>query len=130
VNLPVPPGSGGETFLSLVEHVVVPVAREHRPGVLFVSAGYDAHRDDPLAQCELGSGDYRSLAAAVARLAAELEVPVVVCLEGGYALEALGESVAETVAGLGSGESPPEAPVEPAAELRARHSAHWPVLAG
>ena len=129
VNLPVPPGSGGETFLSLVEHVVVPVAREHRPGILFLSAGYDAHGADPLAQCELASGDYRSLAAAVAGLADELEVPVVVCLEGGYALEALGESVAETVAGLGSGEPPPEAPFEPAAELRARHAAHWPVLA-
>ncbi|MGH2924183.1 MAG: histone deacetylase family protein [Solirubrobacterales bacterium] len=130
VNLPVPPGTGGEGFLSLAEHVVAPVAREYRPGILFVSAGYDAHRDDPLAQCELATGDYRSLAAAIARLADELGVPVVVCLEGGYAQEALGESVAATVEGLGSGEEPPAAPLAPAAELRAQHEARWPVLAG
>ncbi len=51
VNLPVPAGSDSETFLALVEHVVVPIARAYEPGLIVISAGYDAHRDDPLASC-------------------------------------------------------------------------------
>ena len=128
VNLPVPPGSGGELFLALVQHLVVPVAREFRPGIVFVSAGYDAHRDDPLAECAVGTDDYGQMATTIGALAAELEVPVVVCLEGGYAVGALADSVVATVEGLGGGEPLRQAPAEPAAALRARHSRHWPCL--
>ena len=50
-----PAGAGrhrrGRTFLALVEHVVAPIARAYGPGLLLISAGYDAHRDDPLASC-------------------------------------------------------------------------------
>jgi acetoin utilization deacetylase AcuC-like enzyme len=53
VNLPVPSGSGDETFGSLVEHVVVPLAMAYEPRLLLVSAGFDAHRDDPLAGCRV-----------------------------------------------------------------------------
>ncbi len=53
VNLPVPPGSGPDEFLALVQHVVAPIAREWSPDLLCISAGYDAHRDDPLANCEV-----------------------------------------------------------------------------
>src|SRR5204863_2352120 len=58
VNLPVPPGAGPDEFLSLVQQVVVPIAREWRPALLCISAGYDAHRDDPLANCELEDASY------------------------------------------------------------------------
>ena len=51
VNLPVPGGSGDETWCSLVEHAVVPLARAYRPRLVLVSAGFDAHLDDPLAGC-------------------------------------------------------------------------------
>ena len=51
VNLPVPPGSGHDEWLSLVQHVVAPIARAYEPRLLLVSAGFDAHRDDPLASC-------------------------------------------------------------------------------
>ncbi len=60
LNLPVPPGSGGDTFLSLVQHVVAPAAREFRPSLVLVSAGYDAHAEDPLATCELEDALVRS----------------------------------------------------------------------
>ena len=53
-----------------------PAAREFRPGIVLVSAGYDAHRDDPLASCELEDGSYAALAACVRELAAELGAPV------------------------------------------------------
>ena len=101
VNLPVPPGSGGEEFLALVENVVVPKARDYAPGLIVVSAGYDAHRADPLAQCTLDARDYGAMAAAMRDLAAELEVPILVCLEGGYDLDALAASVVATLGALG-----------------------------
>ena len=49
VNLPVPAGSGDETWVSLVEHVVRPLARAYEPELVLVSAGFDAHAEDPLA---------------------------------------------------------------------------------
>jgi acetoin utilization deacetylase AcuC-like enzyme len=128
VNLPVPPGSGPEEYLSLVQHVVAPVARAHEPGLILISAGYDAHRDDPLAQCELDDAAYGEMAAVIRELASELGVPVVVCLEGGYALEALAGSVVATIEGLQGERTPREAPAEPAASYRARLARHWPTL--
>jgi acetoin utilization deacetylase AcuC-like enzyme len=105
------------------------VARQWRPGLICISAGYDAHSDDPLAQCELADADFGLMAAAIRGLAAELSAPVLVCLEGGYALEALAGSVVATLAALGSEESPPAAPEAPAAPHRERLSAHWSALA-
>ena len=101
VNLPVPPGSGGDEFLSLVEDVVVPKARDHAPGLIILSAGYDAHRADPLANCILDEAAYAAMAAAMRDVAAELEAPVLVCLEGGYDLDALAASVVATIEALG-----------------------------
>jgi acetoin utilization deacetylase AcuC-like enzyme len=100
INLPVAPGSGDETFLALVEHVIAPIARQFEPGLLAISAGYDAHRDDPLAGCEVTTDGYGQLTAAMRDLAAELDVPVLVCLEGGYAPDALAASVVTTLRAL------------------------------
>jgi acetoin utilization deacetylase AcuC-like enzyme len=128
VNLPVAPGSGPDEFLALVQWVVAPIAREWRPGLLCISAGYDAHRDDPLANCELDDHAYGDMAATMRELASELGAPVLVCLEGGYALDALAGSVVATLDAL-SGEAPPrEAPERPAAGYRERLAGRWPVL--
>jgi acetoin utilization deacetylase AcuC-like enzyme len=128
LNLPVPPGSGNEQWLALVQHVVVPVGREWRPQLICISAGYDAHREDPLAECELDDSAYGEMAAATRELAAELEVPVLVCLEGGYALGALARSVVATLEALDGDRSPPAAPLEPAIAHRERLARYWPVL--
>jgi acetoin utilization deacetylase AcuC-like enzyme len=129
VNLPVPPGSGPDEFLALVQHVVAPVAREWKPGLLCISAGYDAHRDDPLANCELDDAAYWDMAATMRELAGELEVPLLICLEGGYSLGALSRSVVATLDALSGGDAPREAPVEPAAAYRERLGRFWPALA-
>jgi acetoin utilization deacetylase AcuC-like enzyme len=110
VNLPVPPGAGPDEFLALVQHVVAPIARDYEPGLLAVSAGFDAHRDDPLAQCRLDEAAFADLAATVRDLGADLGAPVLVCLEGGYELGALSASVAATLAALAGDEPPREAP--------------------
>jgi len=129
VNLPVPPGSGPDEFLSLVQHVVAPIAREWRPGLLCISAGYDAHRDDPLANCELDEAAYADMAATMRELGSELGAPILVCLEGGYSLEALSASVVATLEALSDGRPPRVAPEAPAASYRRHHAGSWPALA-
>jgi acetoin utilization deacetylase AcuC-like enzyme len=105
------------------------VAREWRPQLLCISAGYDAHREDPLADCLLDEGAYADMAATMRDLGAELDAPLLVCLEGGYALGALARSVVATLEALSSGDPPRGAPLEPAVAHRGRLGSLWPVLA-
>jgi acetoin utilization deacetylase AcuC-like enzyme len=127
VNLPVPPGAGPDEFLSLVQNVVAPIALAFEPGLVAISAGYDAHRDDPLAECALDAAAYGDMSATMRDVANELDVPVLVCLEGGYAPSALGDSVVATVQALAGDGPPRQAPPDPATEHRARHRASWPL---
>ena len=125
VNLPVPPGAGGDEFLALVQHVVAPIAREFEPGLLIVSAGYDAHRMDPLASCMVETEDFGEMSASMRDLSRELEVPLLVCLEGGYDPRALAASVVATLEALDGDDAPRSASREPAAAAAELHSAHW-----
>ena len=83
--------------------MVAPRAREFRPGLIIVSAGYDAHRDDPLASCMVDTDAYGEMAAIVRELGEEVGAPVLVCLEGGYSPKALAESVVATIDALSNG---------------------------
>jgi acetoin utilization deacetylase AcuC-like enzyme len=132
VNLPVAAGSGDEIFLSLVEHVAVPLARNFQPQLILISAGYDAHRDDPLAGCRVTDGGYGDMTGAMRRVAAEVGAPLGLVLEGGYALAALGRSVVASLAALQGPlqDSPPEVSIVPdAIDARQRLARWWPVLA-
>jgi len=106
LNLPVSGGSGEDVFLSLVEHIAIPAAREFRPDLILISAGFDAHRADPVGGCALETSSYGELARHVRALADELSVPVGAVLEGGYDLEALAASVATTMEVLADGGRP------------------------
>ena len=119
INLPVPAGTGEAAFLSLVEHVVVPAARQYAPDLILISAGYDAHRDDPLGGLALETSSYGALSSRVRALGEELGAPVGALLEGGYDLRALAGSVAETMAALANGAAPPEPARHPLAEQAA-----------
>ena len=132
VNLPVPPGTGDEVFRSLVDHVVVPMARSFEPQLVLVSAGYDADREDPLAGCLVTEDGFRAIAAAIVAVAADLEAPMGAVLEGGYALQPLARGVAGTMQVLADRpaahtERVPLVPL--AAEARGRLSQWWPELA-
>jgi acetoin utilization deacetylase AcuC-like enzyme len=127
LNLPVSPGADGDLFLSLVQGVVVPVAREFRPDLIAVSAGYDAHADDPLANCELVDSDYAALAAGVRELGEELGAPILVCLEGGYDLGVLSRAVPATIRALAEADPAPEADPALSRPARERFRRHWPV---
>jgi acetoin utilization deacetylase AcuC-like enzyme len=97
LNLPVPAGAGDALWTSLVEHVVVPTGRSFSPGLILVSAGYDAHADDPLASCRVSEAGFAAMTRSVRRLGAELGVPVGFVLEGGYDLGALARSFSATL---------------------------------
>jgi len=108
INMPVPAGSGDAVFTALVDDVVVPAARAWRPQLVLVSAGFDAHRDDPLAGCLLSAAGYASMAASMRRLSAELGAPLGIVLEGGYDLAALTSSLRATLEAVAA--QPPPAP--------------------
>ena len=106
VNLPVPPGSGDETFVSLVRDVALPLARRYKPQLVLVSAGYDAHADDPLAGCVVSDDGFAQMATLVRELGLDLGVPAGCVLEGGYDLGALARGVAVTMQALAGGSVP------------------------
>ncbi|HEX2105562.1 MAG TPA: histone deacetylase [Solirubrobacteraceae bacterium] len=133
VNMPVPSGSGDEVYCSLVEHVAVPLGREYAPKLVLVSAGFDAHRNDPLASCACTAEGFGAMAGSVRRLADELDVPVGLVLEGGYDLGGLTSSLVAALEALGAAEAPAADPglaVHPLAAAAAdRLAERWPALA-
>jgi acetoin utilization deacetylase AcuC-like enzyme len=92
---------GNDGFAHIFQEVVGPVAWRFQPQMILVSAGYDAHWDDPLAYMQLSVGGYAAIAQSLKNLAAELcEGRIVFTLEGGYHLEALAYSILNTFAVL------------------------------
>jgi acetoin utilization deacetylase AcuC-like enzyme len=104
-NVPLSPGSGSDAFRKAFVEVCLPALEAHRPEIIFVSAGFDAHREDPLANLQLTDDDYAWVTSRIAEVAARhAGGRIVSTLEGGYALSALGRSATAHVrvlAGLG-----------------------------
>ena len=121
MNLPVPPGSGEDVWLSLVEHVIVPVARAFAPQLVLVSAGFDAHRADPLASCRLEEGSFAGMARWARTLADEAGAPLGLVLEGGYDLGALARSVSATLQAAAERDAPPSVALHPLADRARRY---------
>ncbi|WP_297773706.1 histone deacetylase family protein [uncultured Roseovarius sp.] len=98
LNVPLAPRSGGEAFRRAYEETVFPRVRAFKPDLIIVSAGFDAHRDDPLAELMLETEDFAWITERLCDLADELCAGrLVSCLEGGYDLHALAESAAAHV---------------------------------
>ena len=105
-NVPFPPGTGGDPYRAALDEVVAPLAERFAPTWLLLSAGFDAHRADPLTDLGLTSGDYGDLTTRLAAL-----VPagrVVAFLEGGYDLAALELCATAALAALAGMASRPE----------------------
>ena len=98
LNFPMPPGSTGDHYRRLVDDVVAPALEAFAPTWVLVSAGFDAHRDDPLTSLGLTSGDYADILLDLLQLAPAHRT--IVFLEGGYDLAALGRCSAATVGAL------------------------------
>jgi acetoin utilization deacetylase AcuC-like enzyme len=98
VNVPLSPGSGSEAFRATVTKRWMPALEAHRPQLIMISAGFDAHRDDPLANLELVDDDYAWVTRELCGVARKHgEGRIVATLEGGYALPALARSAAQHV---------------------------------
>jgi acetoin utilization deacetylase AcuC-like enzyme len=129
VNVPLPAGSTGDAALAALDEVVAPVVERFAPHWVLISAGFDAHREDPLAGLAWSSGDFVEL---TRRVAAYAPGPgrVIAFLEGGYDLDALARCAGATVAGLVGEDHRPEpatsggpgrAAVAEVARIRAQH---------
>ena len=108
VNVALPAGATGDTYREAVEKVVAPLAEEHGSTWLLISAGFDAHRADPLTGLGLTAGDFADLTLDLLQL-----VPAgkqVAFLEGGYDLEALADCTASCLVALAGERHAPEAP--------------------
>jgi acetoin utilization deacetylase AcuC-like enzyme len=129
INLPVPPGSGEVEWRSLLEHVVLRAARAFEPQLVLVSAGYDAHVEDPLANCRLETESFARIACLVRDFARELGTPLGVVMEGGYNARVLADCVSTTLAALGGAGEPGPAEREHALTPRAIAALgrYWPL---
>lgn len=100
-NAPLSPGDGGETFKDAYLTRVLPALHDFAPDLLLISAGFDAHRDDPLAQIQLVEADFTWVTEKLLEVADKhAGGRVVSTLEGGYDLRALGRSTAAHVRAL------------------------------
>jgi len=98
MNLPFPAGTAGDTYRSAFDQVVIPRIEQFAPDWLIISAGFDGHRDDPLAGLGLTAADYADFARRLQPLVPARRVLVV--LEGGYDLSSLTYSVGATLSAL------------------------------
>ena len=95
INLPVPEGTTAAAFVEVLRHALGLTVEYFQPDFILISAGFDAHRDDPLGGMGLDDRDYASLARIVRDVAErECQGRLVATLEGGYGLDALGRSIA------------------------------------
>jgi acetoin utilization deacetylase AcuC-like enzyme len=101
VNAPLPPGSGSDAFRAAFEELVLPALEHFAPQFVFISAGFDAHRSDPLASLRLDETDFAWGTTRLCEIAARAcGARVVSALEGGYDLAALATSAASHVSAL------------------------------
>ncbi len=97
VNVPLPPGTGGSVFLSAWRETILPALVRFGPELVILSAGFDAHRADPLAALELDEGDFHAVTTMIVEAA---HGRLVSLLEGGYDLDALAASARAHVEAL------------------------------
>jgi acetoin utilization deacetylase AcuC-like enzyme len=94
LNLPVPAYTRGMEIRELIEMTWIPRLEQFKPQMIFVSAGFDAHREDDLGQLGLSEADYTWITARIKDIARKhAKGRIVSCLEGGYNLDALARSV-------------------------------------
>ena len=100
-NAPLAPGSGDREFVAAWKDLLLPAIESFRPDAIVLSAGFDAHRSDPLAHLEVTEDGYEQVGRRIGELASSIDLPgVAVILEGGYDLPALRASAAATVRGI------------------------------
>jgi len=93
VNLPLAAGSGDEEYLHAVDEAVRPAIMRFDPDLLIISAGFDAHRHDPISRMRVSSEGYALLTDRLRSIGADADAAIAYVLEGGYGLDTLAEGV-------------------------------------
>ncbi len=140
VNFPFPAGTGEEVFLAAMDKVVLPIAREYKPQLIGIAAGFDAHYADPLCSLRLSALSYFKISELLQELADEYAGgKVLATLEGGYGLSGISAAVSNTLCSFlgrdavaddsadGTGESRLERGMAIVQETGANHSRYWPI---
>lgn len=133
VNVPLSPDLGDVAYIQAFTQVLVPVAQEYKPQFILVSAGFDAHADDPLGSMRITDQGFAALAQILAGLAAELcPGRLVLSLEGGYNVAALARSVVAVLDSLNGrrqdgliAQAGQAEPAPPVAKARQMAQAYW-----
>jgi acetoin utilization deacetylase AcuC-like enzyme len=129
VNCPLRSGKNDGQYAAVYRRVLVPVVKAFKPGLVLVSAGFDAHGMDPIGGMQLSSMGFAAIAGMIRDAAGEAGAPVVYVLEGGYNLDALRDSVKAVVNVLKGGEVPmvKETVWPELDEIIKAHSRYWPL---
>jgi len=107
VNMPMPAEFGDSEYLRVFDRLIMPMGRHFKPEFILVSAGFDCHFRDPLAQMRVSEAGFAAMARRVNRLAAECcEGKMVAALEGGYDLEAIADSGRMVIEEFGRDDQP------------------------
>jgi len=127
MNIPLPPDSRGDVYLAAFDRLVLPISEKFAPTWLIVSAGFDAHRSDPITEMGLTAGDYPLMMQRILQL-----VPAgrrLVMLEGGYNLDALRMSSASTLSAMAgeshTDEKPSSGSGDEARKMISTIESHW-----
>jgi acetoin utilization deacetylase AcuC-like enzyme len=124
VNVPLEAGAVDEDYRAAFDEIILPVLRQFRPDLVIVSAGFDAHARDPLAGMRLSTGAFAAMTLALRQVADECaEGRLVAVTEGGYDLQALGDSLDAVVASLSGPAAAPGWPASGVASSRGRNGA-------
>ena len=133
VNAPLPAGADDSLYVGLYRQLLAPIADAYKPDLVLVSAGFDAHRDDPLAAMHMTEAGFAVLCALMSDIAdRHASDRLGLILEGGYSLSALANSAKACVESL-TGAAPPQAlPPNAAAqrvidEICSAHRRFWPI---
>ncbi len=101
INAPLLAGSGDEEFAKAIKDICLPALNQFEPEFILISAGFDAHQNDPLAQCEMTSKGFNHLTKLLVKAADQFcEGKMISVLEGGYDLQSISESVYQHILGL------------------------------
>jgi acetoin utilization deacetylase AcuC-like enzyme len=115
LNVPLSGGSGDAEYAAVVDDLLAPSLSRFDPDLLVVSAGFDAHKHDPISRMRVTTEGYGHLTKRVREVAADLDAPLAFVLEGGYGLDALADSVGMVHEVFDGRE-----PVEPEGEVSAK----------
>jgi acetoin utilization deacetylase AcuC-like enzyme len=123
VNVPLPPATGDGDYAAIFAEVLVPIAEAFRPDLVLVSAGFDAHRDDPLGGMAVTAEGFATLCGVVRDLADRLAGGrLALTLEGGYDLDGLSSSVRACVDVLAGATPPAPKPATPRVQAALREA--------